>query len=234
MVRFFSSALGWALPLALIPIAVAVAAGSGAEAGAGPAGQADGGAALATRPAAPLAAVAGEPAAQTDDSGGYTVTSVDLRNAGFDAPPEAKRPCPTGWFCTVHANPNAFRFEVVSAPGGNRYLRVSRLLPEPWALGRQAVPVSVRPGDRLRLSMLVNNEAVEGVAGPKIVLNDGTGNALKTESALWKPSPGWRRIGVEIEVVPGTSRAEVGFLIEGGGVTLLDDVRLDLLSAKSK
>lgn len=169
------------------------------------------------------------PAPGKDRDASEGVVSVPLRNPGFEDPPEPVRNCPTGWFCTMHADPKSFSFDVASHPNGTQYLRVTRQTAEPWAFGRQVVPLVLTPGDRLRLSMRVNTGLTEGEAGPKIVLHDLHGRDPKAVAKLSRQKAGWQRLVAEVEVGADARRVEVGFLIEGGGTTLFDDVRLELL-----
>lgn len=182
-----------------------------------------------------LSPAPGDPAPTAGgDASGFQVTTIALRNGGFDAPKEARRPCPTAWFCAMHADPTSFKFEVVANPDGNQHLRVTRMLPEPWAMGRQRVNLSTRGGERVRLSMLVNTEGTDGEAGPKIFVNDGFGNPLVTRSGLAKRASGWRRVAVEADITSEARGVEVAFVVEGGGVTLFDDVRVELLTPRAQ
>lgn len=153
-----------------------------------------------------------------------------LRNAAFDDPPEPARNCATGWFCSMHADPKSFRFEVVPAESKGNLLKVTRVTPEPWGLARQAIPVESLEGKRLRLSVRVQGEGMQGEAGPMILLKDGSGGTVKEAKGLVKAARGWQRASVEIEIdVPGVRLVEAVLLVEGGGTVLFDDAQLDML-----
>ena len=160
----------------------------------------------------------------------FLARPLKLRNAAFDDPPEPARNCARGWFCSMHADPRSFRFEVVPSDGEGRHLRVTRVTNEPWALASQTVPVEGLGGSRLRLSVRVQAESLQGVAGPMILLKDGSGGTVKIAKGLVKPAQGWRRASVDVEIdVPGVRVVEAVLLVEGGGTTLFDDAALEVL-----
>ena len=77
--------------------------------------------------------------------------------------------CAVGWDCTMHNNPDAFRFSLAESGGaaGSRSLCVERAADEPWALVTQAFDNPALRGKRLRLSMAVRVDGATGDgAGP--------------------------------------------------------------------
>lgn len=153
-----------------------------------------------------------------------------LSNSDFEADPLPGRACPPSWGCSMHADTTAFAFEVVSdARPKGRYLRITRVKPEPWAMATQAVPGSGLAGRRVRLSVDVLAEALEGGAGPAVVLQGTGGRVLDARQSLVARGPGWRRASAEIEVAAGTERVELGLHMEGGGWVGFDNVELVVL-----
>ncbi len=154
-----------------------------------------------------------------------------VKNADFEAAPVPGRGCPPSWGCTAHSNGAAFTFEVSSdSRSRGRYLKVARVQPEPWALVNQPLPKADMVGRRVRLSVSVNGESLEGSAGPMIVLQGSSGRVLDRRKVLLSRGPGWRRASVEIDVLPGTERVVVGLVVEGGGWVGFDDVEATVLA----
>ncbi len=159
-----------------------------------------------------------------------TPAVIALKNADFEAEPVPGKDCPPSWGCSAHANARAFAFEIKSDPPPHgRYLRVTRVLPEPWALVNQLVPAQRMVGARLRLSVSVHGESLEGLAGPMIILQGESGRVIDHRKTLLAPGPGWRRATVEIDVAPDTEQIECALAIEGGGSVGFDDVEAVLL-----
>ncbi len=187
-----------------------------------------GGCATGTDPAAQARApVAAEPAPQAPAAPGAALagTRLPVRNADFEAEPLPRRNCPPTWWCTMHADPNAYRFRVESdSSGRGRYLEVTRLTPEPWALVTQGVPAAGLAGRRIRLSVLVNAEKLEGSAGPMLIFQGAGGRVIGHEMSLIPRGSGWRRTSTEIDVPAGAELVEIGLKVEGGGTVGFDDV----------
>lgn len=168
--------------------------------------------------AAPAAAQAPAPAA----------SPALLVNADFDAPALAGRSCPPSWGCSAHSEATSYAFELAPGPRG-RYLKVTRVKPEPWGMAIQTMRKADWEGRRLRLTVAVNGESVEGGAGPMILLHGPGGRILGHRKALLARGPGWRRASVEIDVPAGTERIECALVIEGAGWAGFDDVEAVLL-----
>jgi len=155
---------------------------------------------------------------------------VPLKNGDFAAEPVPGRDCPPSWGCAAHVNPRAFSFELASdSRSRGRYLRVTRVQNEPWALVSQWLPATAMVGARVRFSVSVQGEALEGRAGPLIVLQGTAGRELDHRKVLVARSPGWQRVAVEIDVLPGTEAVGFGLTIEGGGSAGFDDIEAILL-----
>jgi hypothetical protein len=156
---------------------------------------------------------------------------LTLRNAGFEADMPADRRCPVGWDCTMHADPNSFRFSLHGhAAAGSRSVCVERVTPEPWALMTQAFESPLLRDARLRLSMAVLVEGVSGDgAGPWALVQ---GNPPLNPRKLVRGTAGWQRVEVDI-AVPGSGRIlEVGATLEGPGKACFDDVRLEFVTPR--
>jgi len=155
--------------------------------------------------------------------------AIALRNAGFEEAPQAAERCPVQWGCTMHANPNSFRFVLdESAPAeGKRSLCIERVTPEPWAVASQAVPAQALRGRKLRFSLAMRAEALGGpgaglwfiVNGPQGMLLDGKGIAMLGNR--------WEARTIEFQVPPQAIEIEVGATLEGSGRVCIDDARLE-------
>lgn len=178
--------------------------------------------------AAPAAKPRGEPAR----SGPHPVaTPVPLKNAGFENAPRAGERCAEHWSCTMHADPDSFRFQVVAsgATEGRQMLCVERVTPEPWALVTQGLHDTSLRGKRLRYSAAVRLEGVEGQgAGPWALVHGPMGNLAHVER-LEKGDAGWRRLAVEFPVGATAQVVEVGLTLSGGGRACIDDARLEIV-----
>ena len=153
-----------------------------------------------------------------------------VKNADFEAVPAPGRRCPPAWGCTAHSDGTSYTFELSPEYGPRgRYLKVARVRPEPWAMVSQVLPKADLAGRRVRLSVSVQGESLEGGAGPMILLHGPAGRVLDSRSVLLPRGPGWRRASVEIDVLPGTERVVVGLLVEGGGWVGFDDVEATVL-----
>lgn len=152
-----------------------------------------------------------------------------IGNPDFEADPTPDRECPPSWWCSMHADPHSFQFRLDSEASRGRFLRVTRLRPEPWAMANQGIPARDLVGKRVRLAALVNTESLdEGVAGVMLVLQASGGRQMQIRNDLLTKGRGWRVASTEIEVVQGTQLLDVILVIEGGGTVGFDDVRLSL------
>lgn len=190
--------------------------------------------------AASLAGCAGQPAAAPSPAvaaPSVPVTMADgpvaLANAGFDVISGAGANCPPAWECTAHVNSAAFTFAVVTDPStGNRFLRVSRVKPEPWALVTRTLPGKGLAGKRLSLAFRLNTENVQGQAGPVIMLQGPDGRVVAHRQVLEAPAKGWRTARAEIDVPAGVHLVEFGILLEGGGAVDADDASLEVVTPR--
>ena len=156
---------------------------------------------------------------------------LGLRNPGFEADPAPGRSCAPAWDCTMHNNPEAFRFSLQEsgAAGGRRAFCVERVADEPWALVTQALQSPAFRNQRVRLSMSVSVEGVTGEgAGPWLLSQGGHAHAQK----LLKGPAGWQRAAVELSVPADSVMLVVGATLEGPGRACFDDVVLEALPRK--
>jgi hypothetical protein len=131
----------------------------------------------------------------------------------------------------MNSDPASYIFALASdSRSHGTYLKVMRVKPEPWALAAQSVQASTFVGKRLRVTVAVNAEELEGGAGPMILLQGAGGRVLGERKVLQKRSAGWQRVGAEIDVPPGTEVVEVGLILEGGGAVGFDDVEVAALA----
>ena len=156
--------------------------------------------------------------------------ALELRNSGFESDMMPGRRCAPAWDCTMHNNPQAFRFSLQEggAAAGRRALCVERVADEPWALVTQALQTPALRGQRVRLSMAVRVEGASGDgAGPWILAQARPpANARK----LVRGTRDWERVAIELSVPGDATVVEVGATVEGPGKACFDDVRLERVS----
>ena len=157
---------------------------------------------------------------------------VALRNPGFEDAPRAGDRCAVGWGCTMHADPDSFRFTVETTPKpaeGKQSLCVQSVTREPWALATQAVQAAELRGRRLRFSVALRIESADGAGmGPWMLVHGPQGNLAHEERPV-KTTQGWERHTLEFTVAPTAQLVEVGATILGGGRFCLDDARLEVM-----
>ena len=153
----------------------------------------------------------------------------EVRNPGFEADMAPGRRCAPAWDCTMHNNPEAFRFSLQEggAAAGRRAFCVERVADEPWALLTQAFQTPAVRGKRLRLSMAVRVEGASGDgAGPWML---SQGRSPVNERKLVRGTRAWERVAIELSVPPDAEVVVVGATLEGPGKACFDDVRLERL-----
>ena len=157
------------------------------------------------------------------------VRAIALKNPGFEDSTSA-RPCPVGWDCTMHADPNSFRFflDEAAPAAGRASLCIEPAGKEPWGIASQGVfDVLPLAGARVRFSAAIRVDGVTGNgAGPYLMAK---GAVLAHDQVLLKGTAGWRRIAVEIEVPAGAPLIEFGVTLEGRGRVCLDDALLEVV-----
>lgn len=176
------------------------------------------------------AVTAQKPRGEPAKSGPLEVArTVPLRNAGFENAPRSDERCPEHWGCTMHADPDSFRFSLDrAAPAeGRQSLCIERITPEPWSLATQAVDAVPLRGARLRFSIAVRVDRAEGPgAGPFLIVHGPTGNLAHDQRFLTR-TDGWQRVALEFTVAPAAQMVEVGATLQGGGRVCVDDARLE-------
>lgn len=154
---------------------------------------------------------------------------VALKNAGFENAPRTGERCPEHWGCTMHSNPDSFRFSLDgAAPAeGKQSLCIERVANEPWSLATQAVDAAALRGAKLRFSIAVRVDRAAGPgAGPFVVVH-GPGGNLAHEERLVARTEGWQRLAVDFTVAPAAQMVEVGATLQGDGRVCVDDARLE-------
>lgn len=184
-----------------------------------------------------LAPVLAGCASQGASSTAAPLRSIALHNSGFEADPGKNYRCPPRWSCTVHNNPDAFRFTVdeTTAAAGNRSLKVEPgQHKEPWALVMQVLhdDVAGLRGSRVRLSFAVRLEGFEGKGvGPMALAQYSHGATLGHWQTQASGTADWKRLEVEFVVPKEAALLEVGAIIEGAGRVWIDAARLDVLES---
>ena len=171
--------------------------------------------------------VAPAPAAPVARAVAMAPPMLEVRNPGFESDMAPGMRCAPAWDCTMHNNPQSFRFSLQegSAAAGRRALCVERVADEPWALVTQALQTPALRGQRLRLSMAVRVEGASGDgAGPWILAQ---GRPPASARKLVRGTRDWERVEIEFSVPADASVVEVGATVEGPGKACFDDVRLE-------
>lgn len=176
---------------------------------------------------AALAACGAAPAQKTAASA--STGGIALRNAGFEAPLAAGGRCPEGWSCTMHADPDSFRFVLdTSSPAeGARSLCIERVTHEPWAVASQSVPAESLRGRRVRFSVAMRGERLAGPGGGPWILVNGPAGILLHEERVSLLGSGWERRSIEVDVPAQAQAVEIGATLQGGGRICVDDARLE-------
>jgi hypothetical protein len=154
-----------------------------------------------------------------------------LRNPSFEIEAGAGDRCARQWHCTMHADPNSFRFflDEAQAADGKRSFCVEPVKKEPWALVTQGIVDRSLNGARVRftLSVRVDNVAGEG-AGTWAQVARPPGRK-PTFRELAKGSRGWQDQSVEFDVPEDAITVEVGATLRGTGRACFDNARLEVL-----
>ena len=156
---------------------------------------------------------------------------VPLKNAGFENAPRSGERCPEHWGCTMHADPDSFRFSLDrAAPAeGKQGLCIERVTNEPWSLATQALDAAALRGAKLRFSMAVRVDRAEGPGGgPFLIVHGPTGN-LGHEERLLARTEGWQRVALDFTVAASAQMIEVGATLQGDGRVCVDDARLEFI-----
>lgn len=159
---------------------------------------------------------------------------VALKNAGFEEDAAAGYRCAPKWSCTMHANPESFKFlldETQPASGKRSLLVQPAAHQEPWALVMQMAPDFAKlRGARVRFSLAVRMEGVQGKgAGPMAIVQWPWGADLNHWKSQESGTSGWKRMQVEFVVPKEGGLLEVGAILEGNGKVWIDDARLEIL-----
>ena len=157
---------------------------------------------------------------------------IAMRNADFEAPIAADRPCPAGWFCSMHADPHSFRYfhDEARPLHGKRSLCIEPVTREPWALVSQEVDAALVRGTRVRFSIAVRTDSVQGGgAGPYIIWRQMSGRVPHEDKRLFQGTHGWARQAVELDIPPDAFGVEFGVALEGAGRVCMDDAVLEIV-----
>lgn len=155
--------------------------------------------------------------------------AIALKNPGFEDPATTRK-CPVGWDCTMHADPNSFRFfhDEAAPAAGKASLCIEPAGKEPWGIASQGVfDIKALYGARVRFSAAIRVEGVIGDGAGPYVMARGAG--LAHDKRLVNGTHGWQRISVEIEVPEAAPFIELGVALEGRGRVCLDDVLLEVV-----
>ena len=166
---------------------------------------------------------------KTPESVGPTVA---LKNAGFETASDPQRPCALGWDCSMHANPQSFRFfhEERSPAAGKRSFCIEPVTNEPWALVTQGIHKPSFAGATVRFSIAVRVEGVSVGAGPWLLIQTPEGRNIHRQQ-LVSGTQGWQRVSLQVEVPANAQIIELGATLEGAGRACFDDARVELLTA---
>ena len=154
-----------------------------------------------------------------------------LRNPNFELEKVTDGRCAKLWNCTMHADPNSFRFFIddSQAAEGRQSFCIEPVKKEPWALVTQGIRDRSLNGARVRftLAVRVDNVAGEG-AGTWAQVAPASGRK-PTFRELAKGTRGWQDQSVEFEVPEDAVTVEVGAMLRGTGRACFDNARLEVL-----
>jgi hypothetical protein len=156
---------------------------------------------------------------------------VALANPGFEEAAPHDR-CAPGWSCSMHADPNSFRFFVDAggAAGEGHSLCIEPLTHEPWGKATQAVVDPSVRGRHVRFSAVVRTVDVAGRgAALQAVIHGNSGQILAVREEWTAGTRPWQRLALEIDVPDATHDLEVGVALEGTGRACLDDALLEIM-----
>ncbi len=156
---------------------------------------------------------------------------VRLANAGFELDVLKGARCAPGWSCTMHGDPNSFRFfaDASGAPEGKRSYCIEPLKKEPWALLTQATFDPSLRGARLRFSIAVRVADVSGSGAGAWARVQRAGQPPQVYSKLAKGSADWQTQALEFDVPNNAQTVEFGATLNGAGRACFDDARLEIL-----
>lgn len=156
---------------------------------------------------------------------------VALANPGFEEAAREER-CAPGWNCSMHADPNSFRFflDASGAAGGGHSLCIEPVTHEPWGKATQPVLDPAIRARRVRFSAAVRTVDVAGRgAALQAVVHGNAGQILGVREEWVAGTRPWQRLALEIDVPAATHDVEVGVALEGTGRACLDDVLLEIV-----
>jgi hypothetical protein len=159
-----------------------------------------------------------------------------VANAGFETPLAAGRACPPRWACSVHADGSSFRFAIDDSTfvEGRQSLLIERVGKEPWAVVAQSFRAPSLRGQRIRFSIAVRTQDVDGDgAGPWFLVN-GDSDVLDHQVRRVRGTQDWQRHAIEIVVPEKAESFSVGATLEGGGRAWFDEARLEVLGPASR
>lgn len=178
-------------------------------------------------PVAPVSAVPARSAFPIAPAG-----PVTLKNPGFELDMHPLATCATDWYCTMHADPKSFRFFIDDAQpaSGKRSYCIEPVKKEPWAIVSQGIHDRSLNGARVRLTLAVRLDNVEGGgAGPYLSIQGAGGKNRGGAVKLEKGTRGWQDQSVELEVPDDAVIISLGAMLRGTGRACIDDVRLEVL-----
>lgn len=158
---------------------------------------------------------------------------IEIRNASFTE--VDSRGWLVGWEGLEHNTGNSYRFvadsEIVySSPAS---ARVERYGPEIYGHLRQLIPVQPQWVNKtVRLSAMVRTDtAADASVGLIFQMNRSDGSILSFNHMFDDRLSGkqdWRRVSVDLKVLPSTYRINVGAILEGSGKAWFDDFQLEI------
>jgi hypothetical protein len=181
--------------------------------------------------AAPPAPVAPVTAARSAPLRFAPAGPVAVKNPGFELDAHPQADCAAGWACTMHGDPKSFRFFIdeAEAGSGKRSFCVEPVKKEPWAMITQGIHDRSLNGARVRLTLAVRLDNVEGAGAGPYVQVQGRGKGTPTFVKLEKGTRGWQDQAVEFEVPEDAVIVALGATLRGRGRACFDDVRLEVL-----
>jgi hypothetical protein len=154
-----------------------------------------------------------------------------LVNAGFEGGLAASNACPERWACSVHADGSSFRFSTDASTfaEGRQSLLIERVGKEPWAIVTQSFRAHSLRGQRIRYSIAVRTQDVDGEGAGAWLLVNGDEVMLEHQVRRVLGTKDWQRHVIEVVVPARADTLSVGATLEGGGRAWFDDARIEVL-----
>jgi len=160
---------------------------------------------------------------------------VALVNPGFESKNPGEGGNPEGWVAIQHAGAESYDFALDSGQkrSGTQSMRIKRIGPEPYGTIAQILDGAPYAGKTVRLSGWIRTDAIPDgrSTGAALVLAALRNGAFLAHDYMARSrirgTTDWQRYTIELKLPPGTTRLELGAMLEGAGTLWVDDFELE-------